>query len=292
MIAQNLTGSFLGFMMNNYDLIMLCARFDFGETKAIAKAVLVALASYYNEEHAGSWPGQKSLLPCASCNRKSLMTTIEWLESRNLIYIDRLTGKNNFYRFNIDLLKTGKQSTTSPVCGTGPKNGTSPKNGTTPVPNMGLHQSQICDHTSPIYGTQNTNIKQILNTKEIHIYEPLGEENGPFSPIKTQLEEIQAEHVIDLQDDPKRILTVFEMRNLARINRINLNITERLKLVAERKTITTEIFQECVSEYQKTPRSIGWLVGMLDNVSRDPNKLNKKLEDDRATKAFLEDFDV
>ena len=95
-----------------------------------------------------------------------------------------------------------------------------------------------------------------------------------------------------MQDDPKRILTAHEMRNLARINRINLNITERLKSVAERHTITTEIFQECVREYQKTPHSTGWLVGMLDNVSRDPHQLNKKLEDDRATKAFLEDFDV
>lgn len=277
--------------MNNYELIMLCARFDFGETKAIAKAVLVALASYYNEEHEGSWPAQKSLLPCASCDRKSLMTTIDWLESRNIIYIDRLTGKGNFYRFNIDLLKTGKQSMTSPIYGTGPKNGTSPKNGTTPVPYMGLHQSQIRDHTSPIYGTQNIN-KKIINTKEKKTYICPVEEDDPFVPIKTQIEEKQADHVIDVQDEPNRILSALEMRNLARINRVNLSITERLKQVAARQTITTEIFQECVKEFQKTPRSTGWLVGMLDNVSRDPDRMKKKLEDDRATKAFLEDFDL
>ena len=292
MIAQNLTRAFQGFMMKNYELIMLCARFDFGETKAIAKAVLVALASYYNEEHAGSWPGQKNLLPCASCDRKSLISSIAWLESRNLIYIDRMLGKGNFYRFNIDLLKTGSQASTSPENGTSPEKGTSSENGSTPVPNTGLHQSPIRDHTSPKNGTQNINKKEILNKKEINTYTNQGDENDPYSPLKTQLDDIQAEHVIDLQDDPKRILTAHEMRNLARINRINLNITERLKSVAERHTITTEIFQECVREYQKTPHSTGWLVGMLDNVSRDPHQLNKKLEDDRATKAFLEDFDV
>ena len=200
-------------MMKNYELIMLCARFDFGETKAIAKAVLVALASYYNEEHAGSWPGQKNLLPCASCDRKSLISSIAWLESRNLIYIDRLLGKGNFYRFNIDLLKTGSQTSTSPENGTSPEKGTSPENGSTPVPNMGLHQSQKGDHTSPKNGTQNINKKERLNKKEINTYAE-GEESSTNKPKK---EREALTHLFELESLPE------EWRNYSLQTRPDLN---------------------------------------------------------------------
>ena len=198
--------------MKNYELIMLCARFDFGETKAIAKAVLVALASYYNEEHDGSWPGQKNLLPSASCDRKSLISSIAWLESRNLIFIDRLMGKGNFYRFNIDLLKSGRQTVTSPENGTGPKNGTSPKNGTTPVPYMGSHQSQKRDYTSPIYGTQNIK-KEILNKKEINIY---AEGEAP-STKKPKKERVALTHLFELESLPE------EWRDYSQQTRPDLN---------------------------------------------------------------------
>ena len=274
-------------MMKNYELLMLCARFDFGETKAIAKAVLVALASYYNEDLGGSWPGQKTLLPCASCDRKSLMKMISWLEKQNLIRIERSLGKGNFYRFNIELLKTGFAMPIRPENRTTPECGTATENGNAPVPNSGLGQSQKEDYTYPENGTQNINIKENLNKKETNKYLRQDEEDAPFIAIKTLLDNISVTHRSGLKDDGKQILSAAEMRNIARINRVELNLTKRLNQIASRRTITTEIFQECIKEYQKNPHKIGWLVGMLENVSNNPIQMKKKIEVNREIKKDL-----
>ena len=141
--------------MTGYELIMLCARFDLGETKAAVKAALVALASFYNEERDGSWPGEKDLLPRAACDRRTLFKSVQRLEEIGLITVERSIGKGNFYRFNLWMLEqgsvkniTGQESKTSYKNDTGDKNETSYKNGTTPVTKMQHDQLQKCNETS------------------------------------------------------------------------------------------------------------------------------------------------
>ena len=141
--------------MTGYELIMLCARFDLGETKAAVKAALVALASFYNEERDGSWPGEKDLLPRAACDRRTLFKSVQRLEEMGLITVERSIGKGNFYRFNFWMLEQGsiknvtsQESKTSYKNDTGNKNGTSYKNSTTPVTKMQHDQLQKCNGTS------------------------------------------------------------------------------------------------------------------------------------------------
>ena len=158
--------------MTGYELIMLCARFDFGETKAVAKSVLIALASFYNEERDGSWPGEKDLLPCASCERRALFRAIQWLEESGLITVERSAGKGNFYRFNVELLEMGSyQKATTTKNGTSYKNDTSYqnvtgyKNVTTPVTKEQLHQLPKGNGTSYQNVTQNKK-KEKIKEKE------------------------------------------------------------------------------------------------------------------------------
>jgi hypothetical protein len=154
--------------MTGYELISLCIKFDFGCTKAAAKAVLVALASFYNEERNGSWPGQKDLISRSACERKTVMSSVQWLEERQIIFVDRVVGNGNFYRFNFDLLMCGLASPengTSGKNGTSPKNVTSPENGTGVVPKTALDQSRKRDCTSPENGTQ-INKKKEIKEKE------------------------------------------------------------------------------------------------------------------------------
>ena len=148
--------------MTGFELIKLCARFDFGEPKVVAKVTLVALATFYNEERGGCWPAHKDLLPIASCDRKALLRAITWLEEREIIWVERVKGKGNFYRFNEELLLKGSsQKDTSPLLGTCPQKTTSPQKGTTPVPKEGLDQSPNGDTTSPQKGTQIKKKKEI-----------------------------------------------------------------------------------------------------------------------------------
>ena len=155
--------------MTGFELIKLCARFDFGEPKVVAKVTLVALATFYNEERGGCWPAHKDLLPIASCDRKALLRAITWLEEREIIWVERVKGKGNFYRFNEELLLKGSsQKDTSPLLGTCPQKTTSPQKGTTPVPKEGLGQSPNGDTTSPQKGPQIKKKKDIKEKEKIN----------------------------------------------------------------------------------------------------------------------------
>ena len=161
--------------MTGFELIKLCARFDFGEPKVVAKVTLVALATFFNEERGGCWPAHKDLLPIASCDRKALLRAIAWLEEREIIWVERVKGKGNFYRFNEEvLLKGSYQKNTSPLLGTstqkntGPLYGTGTENGMTHVPKEGLHMSPNGDGTSPQMGTQIKKKKEIKEKEKIN----------------------------------------------------------------------------------------------------------------------------
>lgn len=154
--------------MTGYELIMLCARFDLGETKAAVKATLVALASFYNEERDGSWPGEKDLLPRAACDRRTLFKSVQRLEEVGLIFVERSNGRGNFYRFNIGLLSqgsiknvTGSNNETSYKNDTGSNFVTSDENVTTPVTKMQPHQLQKCNWTSSKNVTEKEKKKEI-----------------------------------------------------------------------------------------------------------------------------------
>ena len=135
--------------MTGYELISLCIKFDLGEAKAVAKSTLVALASFYNEERDGSWPGEKDLLPRAACERRALFRAIQWLEEIGLVTVERSAGKGNFYRFNVALLEQGSyQKATSGNNGTSYQKVTSYQNVTAVVTKKQLEQLPKGNDTS------------------------------------------------------------------------------------------------------------------------------------------------
>ena len=99
--------------MTDFELVKLCACFDFGGSNAVAKSTLTALASFYNEPSDSAWPSGADLQARASCQRVAMLKAVSWLETKGLITVERRAGKGNLYRFNIDLLKEGCFSETS-----------------------------------------------------------------------------------------------------------------------------------------------------------------------------------
>ena len=93
--------------MDGFDLTKLCIQFDFGCSNAVAKSVLVALASHYNEDNGKVWPGAEVLCREASCHRNSLFNAIKWLRENNLIETKRTWG-GNVYKFNLELISRGR----------------------------------------------------------------------------------------------------------------------------------------------------------------------------------------
>ena len=262
--------------MTGFELLKLCARFDFGEPKVVAKAALVALATFYNEERGGCWPSQKELLAFASCDRKALFRAIAWLEEREVIFVDRFKGKGNFYRFNEQLLLEGSyQKNTSPFLVTSaqkvtsPQKDTSPQKGTTPVPNKGLDQSPKGDTTSPQKGTQ-INKKKIIKEKE-KINDRYADDEPDFdTPLKKQIERVQSNNV-DLNDD-SCILNANQIVSLVRKLKLDLKPGEAINDVASKKVLTTAIVKEAVRITNQMNKGTGYLVGVLQNAVKEPHK--------------------
>ena len=92
--------------MDGFELTKLCIQFDFGRSNAVAKSVLVALASHYNEDNGKVWPGSDVLCREAACQRNALFNAIKWLRECGLIETKR-TWIGNVYTFNFQLLAQG-----------------------------------------------------------------------------------------------------------------------------------------------------------------------------------------
>ena len=92
--------------MDGFELTKLCIQFDFGRSNAVAKSVLVALASHYNVDNGKVWPGSDVLCREAACQRNALFNAIKWLRECGLIETKR-TWIGNVYTFNFQLLAQG-----------------------------------------------------------------------------------------------------------------------------------------------------------------------------------------
>ena len=274
--------------MKGFDLVKLCIKFDFGETNAVAKAVLVALASFYNEDNDGVWPGEKDLLPLASCERRALFRAIKWLEEVELITVERFVGKGNHYRFNEDLLLKGNfQNVTSY------QKVTSCQKVTAPVTRTQLHQSPKSNGTSYQKVTQTnknkkeTNKEQIINQGAFSIsscFQTFGQNpvSAPTSwepdeddfdtPLRDQIKRNQKIEV-DVNDN-SRVLTASEIVVLAATLGYRLTHNIALDEIAEKKVITTGIVKEAVQRTRDNTGGVGYLIRILQNAAKDPDAFN------------------
>ncbi len=274
--------------MKGFDLVKLCIAFDFGETNAVAKAVLIALASFYNENNDGVWPGEKDLLPLASCERRALFRAIKWLEEVELITVERFFGKGNHYRFNEELLLKGNFQKV-----TGYQNVTGYQKVTAPVTKKQPQQLPKGNGTSYQKVTQTNKNKKETNKEQINqegisissCFKTFGQ-NPVQAPTRWEPDE---ENVYDLPlnqqvamnrkvevdvTDLSRVLTASEIVVLAATLGYRLTHNTVLDQIAERKSVTTGMVKEAIRRTKENVGGIGYLVRILQNASKDPDAFN------------------
>ena len=125
--------------------------------RSSAKMVLISLADRANENHV-CFPSITRLEFDTELNRKTVISSLQYLEGLGLIGIKKELGKGNLYTLIgvEDRHQKTLQDSTSTKNGT--THQTSTNSGTTPVPIQGLDQYQFRD-TEP-KGTQNKPIKK------------------------------------------------------------------------------------------------------------------------------------
>ena len=90
-------------------------------------------------------------------------------------------------------------------------------------------------------------------------------------PIKRQVEAAQLD-ALDVSDE-KRPLTIVEMVTVAKTFGIKLSRNAKTEAIAARKTITMEVFRECVKRWKGTKTTFGYFVSILENASNDPQSV-------------------
>ena len=90
-------------------------------------------------------------------------------------------------------------------------------------------------------------------------------------PIKKQVEAAQL-NALDVSDE-KRPLSVIEMITVAKTFGIKLARNVKTEAIANRRTITMEVFRECVKRWKGTNTTFGYFVSILENASNDPQSV-------------------
>mgnify|MGYP003305189145 CR=1 FL=1 len=213
-----------------------------------AKLVLLALA--YRADASGScYPSLSGLCNLTGMDVKTIRKAIRSLVAEGLLEVVGRGGRSPLYRVTPTKNGTTKFGTPTNIDPSQNWEDTPTKNGRTPLPNLvPEHINNKSYNKSNIYAADCEDV---------------------FDPVSEQIENINADHVIDLQDEPEHILAAHEMCQLAKAYRVKLNNTERIKAIANRQTVTVRVFKAVVDSYKKEPRSTGWLVTVLDTASRD-----------------------
>ena len=123
-------------MTNGFDLLMACQRLDDERLRVGDKAVLCAIASFFNPKDGCAYPSLEQIQH-RSCyrDRDTLIKTIKRLETFGLLKIVRFPGKGNEYRFDIQEHSSQEIPNQSGKTGLVGENRTAPvrENRTTPV---------------------------------------------------------------------------------------------------------------------------------------------------------------
>ncbi len=97
-----------------------------------------------------------------------------------------------------------------------------------------------------------------------------------YAPLSEQIENAQLEHCENAIDDPEHVLTSVEMVVLGKTLGVKLSNTIKLQEIAERQTITVELFKDCVVIWKRTAKGTGYLMGILRNASLNPETVKPK----------------
>lgn len=284
--------------MEGFELTKLCIRFDFGRSNAVAKSVLIALASHYNEDNGKVWPGSEVLCREAACQRNALFNAIKWLREVGLIGTKR-TWMGNVYTFNYALLRRGEfersiesnthlsiESDTNVSIENVTKESiesdtsVSSENDTCLSIESNTRQSIESDTRTNKEQIKEQKINQEIPSisscfnsfgqnpvqRPTH-WEP--DENDYDLPIKTQLA-LNRKVDVDI-NDLDHVLTATEIIVLAADLGFRLTHNVLIDEVAARKTLTVKMLAEACQRTRDNLGGIGYLVRVIQNASKNPN---------------------
>lgn len=241
------------------------------------RLVLLALA-YRANESGECWPSLDDLARITSMNVKTVRKCINDLVEKGLVLKTVLKGKSSVFTLNLE-------ETTPTKIGTPPLPNLVPLPKTVPLPNLDLNPSQNWEDTPTKIGTR-TNKEQVI--EQVIVKETNKESFEDFdAPLSEQIENAQLEHCENVLDDPEHILTSVEMVVLGKILGVRIANNAKVKEIADRKTLTVELFRHCVTEWKTTNTHTGYLIGTLKNASLNPETTRFKSQTQKKNKELL-----
>ena len=268
--------------MTGFDLTKLCIGFNFGQSNAAAKAILVALASFYDERTGGVIYAQaEELCVMASCSRNTVFKAVTWLKEVGLIESRRTWGKNE-YKLNVPLIESGhldsiksntKESHRTKFH-TVEGDDVSSKS-TTYVSSKSTTQlsSKSTTELSTNFDTNvssksttwiNTNTKQIQ--KQI--------DSDPFAPISEQLQTLRQPVSDSFLDDPVHVLTAPELVRLCKTERISVGSSSALVEICKKGNLTVLAAKRLIGDFKRTTYPVSYLIGMFRNFVNESGQTN------------------
>lgn len=242
------------------------------------KLVLLALADCAENDRWEYNPSVARLSAMTGLDRKTVMKSLSSLTEQGLISARGRKGCKKTYVLNVKAVpnlgqvedETYPKNGTGTESGTGTKFGigTSTKNGTGTSTNFGTHTYQ------PI----NLSIVKETNKESFEDFD---------APLSEQIENAQLEHCENVLDDPEHILTSVEMVVLGKILGVRIANNAKVKEIADRKTLTVELFRHCVTEWKTTNTHTGYLIGTLKNASLNPETTRFKSQTQKKNKELL-----
>lgn len=242
------------------------------------KLVLLALADCAENDCWEYNPSVARLSAMTGLDRKTVMKSLLSLAEQGLISARGRNGCKKTYVLNAKPIpnmgqvkeETDTKNGTGTESGTGTKFGigTSTKNGTGTSTNFGTHTYQ------PI----NLSIVKETNKESFEDFD---------APLSEQIENAQLEHCENVLDDPEHVLTSVEMVVLGKILGVRIANNAKVKEIADRKTLTVELFRQCVSEWKTTNTHTGYLIGTLRNASLNPETTRFKSQTQKKNKELL-----
>ena len=137
----------------------------------------------------------------------------------------------------------------------------------------------------------NTNQKQT----EICNEEPAREEDvcskNFDSSLDAQADQLAADQVQEVVDDPDAIVTPVHVMALARMHGIKLYRTDKLVSVCNRKILTVDNIRRCIRIAKDEQKGGSYLIGILANAVNEPSQYHtwEYLEADKQRRAALVD---
>lgn len=147
------------------------------------------------------------------------------------------------------------------------------------------------NHNPITKNINNTNKKQT----EICNEEPVREDGvcseNFDSSLDAQADQLAADQVQEVVDDPDAIVTPVHVMALARMHGIKLYRTDKLVSVCNRKILTVDNIRRCIRIAKDEQKGGSYLIGILANAVNEPSQYHtwEYLEADKQRRAALVD---